>query len=218
MARWMAWLGAIGTIVGLACGGDTAGPEAGITVSLTVQPAFAEPGDTVRVTVTAVPTAGVAVAVIRVAASGLISKSDSVRVSGSGSQSFSQAYCSADPAVFAAAGCRLDGRRRLPGGGAPHESLSRDRESRERTHRHRTAQHDQPAQPGSGQRAGHGKQQGHGDHFLLGFRLRWPGHRVRSRLRHTTGAVGRRRRRPGDRGCPARSGWGPLGSTPARCS
>src|SRR5437773_5754768 len=54
--------------------GDTAGPEAGITVSLTVQPAFAEPGDTVRVTVTAVPTAGVAVAVIRVAASGLISK------------------------------------------------------------------------------------------------------------------------------------------------
>ena len=92
MARWMAWLGAIGTSAGLACGGDTAGPEAGITVSLTVQPAFAEPGDTVRVTVTAVPTAGVAVAVIRVAASGLISKSDSVRVSGSGSQSFSQAY------------------------------------------------------------------------------------------------------------------------------
>src|SRR5207247_8360195 len=43
-------------------------------------------------TVTAVPTAGVAVAVIRVAASGLISKSDSVRVSGSGSQSLSQAY------------------------------------------------------------------------------------------------------------------------------
>ena len=92
MARWMAWLGAIGTIAGLACGGDTAGPEAGITVSLSVQPPFAEPGDTVRVTVTAVPTAGVAVAVMRVAASGLISKSDSVRVSGSGSQSLSQAY------------------------------------------------------------------------------------------------------------------------------
>src|SRR5207247_1772800 len=82
MARWMAWLGAIGTSAGVACGGDTAGPEAGITVSLSVQPAFAEPGDTVRVTVTAVPTAGVAVAVMRVAASGLVSTCDAVRLAG----------------------------------------------------------------------------------------------------------------------------------------
>jgi len=92
MVRWMLWLGAVGAIAGSACGRDTAGPAPGITVSLSVQPAFAEPGDTVRVTATAIPAGDVVVDVIRVTASGLISRSDSVRSSGSGSQSFSQAY------------------------------------------------------------------------------------------------------------------------------
>src|SRR2546429_3456767 len=92
MVRWMLWLGAVGTIAGSACSGDTAGPAPGITVSLSVQPAFAEPGDTVRVTATAIPAGDVVVDVISVTASGLISRSDSVRSSGSGSQSFAQAY------------------------------------------------------------------------------------------------------------------------------
>src|SRR2546429_1687287 len=92
MVRWMLWLGAVGTIAGSACSGDTAGPAPGITVSLSVQPAFAEPGDTVRVTATAIPAGDVVVDVIRVTVSGLISRSDSVRSSGSGSQSFAQAY------------------------------------------------------------------------------------------------------------------------------
>src|SRR2546430_1432487 len=92
MVRWMLWLGGVGTIAGSACSGATAGEAAGITVRLSVHPAFAEPEDTVRVTATAIPAGDVVVDVIRVTASGLISRSDSVRSSGSGSQSFSQAY------------------------------------------------------------------------------------------------------------------------------
>src|SRR2546430_3493608 len=92
MVRWMLWLGAVGTIAGSACSGDTAGPAPGITVALSVQPALAEPGDTVRVPATAIPAGDVVVDVIRVTVSGLISRSDSVRSSGSGSQSFAQAY------------------------------------------------------------------------------------------------------------------------------
>ena len=71
----------------------SSGTEPGaITVSISVQPALALPGDTIRVTATAVPSGGVAVQVIRLTVSGLITATEQIAVSGGGSQSVSRAY------------------------------------------------------------------------------------------------------------------------------
>ncbi len=84
--------GLVAMAAALACGDETAGPGAAITVTLSVQPPLAEPSDTVQVTATAVPSGGVSIELIRLVASGLITASDEVSVSGSGSRSYTRAY------------------------------------------------------------------------------------------------------------------------------
>ena len=77
----------------LACSKETSAPTpTNITVSINVVPAFAEPGDTIRVTATAVPAGGISVELIRLVASGLVTASDQVSVSGGGSHSYAHAY------------------------------------------------------------------------------------------------------------------------------
>jgi hypothetical protein len=79
-------------MMALACGRDAAGPWTEIAVTLSVQPETAQPGDTLRATVSAVPTRPAVVEVIRLNATGLVTAVDSVRFSGSGPQSHVWTY------------------------------------------------------------------------------------------------------------------------------
>jgi hypothetical protein len=84
------WCGVLGLALASACSNGTE-PHV-ITVSVSVQPPLALPGDTIQVTATAVPTGGVTVQQIRITLNGLITAMDQVPVSGSGSQSVTRAY------------------------------------------------------------------------------------------------------------------------------
>jgi hypothetical protein len=79
-------------MMALACGHDAAGPRPGIAVSLSVQSGIAQPGDTLGVTVSAVPTDDAVVQVIRLNATGLVTAADSVRFTDSGPQFHAWTY------------------------------------------------------------------------------------------------------------------------------
>ncbi|HEY3221775.1 MAG TPA: hypothetical protein VGJ80_13675 [Gemmatimonadales bacterium] len=83
---------AAGVMVALACSGDSAGLRPSIAVSISVQPEPAVPGDTLRVAVTAVPSGGAVVDVIRLTAAGLVTATDSMHFSGDGPQSHIWTY------------------------------------------------------------------------------------------------------------------------------
>src|SRR5256885_13218298 len=78
--------GVLVLLVSAACA-DGSGPSPAIALSLLVQPEPAQPGDTLRVSVQAVPNGDPAVEVIRLNATGLVTAVDSVGFSGSGPQS-----------------------------------------------------------------------------------------------------------------------------------
>ena len=79
-------LAALVLLVSAACA-DGSGPSPAIALSLLVQPEPAQPGDTLRVSVQAVPSGDAVVEVIRLNATGLVTAADSVGFSGSGPQS-----------------------------------------------------------------------------------------------------------------------------------
>jgi hypothetical protein len=81
-----------GWLMALACGHEAAGPRPGIAVSLSVPSGIAQPGDTLGVTVSAVPTGDAVVQVIRLNATGLITAADSVRFTNSGAQFHAWTY------------------------------------------------------------------------------------------------------------------------------
>jgi len=83
---------AAGVMVTLACSGDSAGLWPSIAVSISVQPDPSLPGDTLRVAVTAVPSGGAVVDVIRLSAAGLVTAADSMHFSGDGPQSHTWTY------------------------------------------------------------------------------------------------------------------------------
>ena len=83
---------AAGVMVTLACSGDSAGLRPSIAVSISVQPDPSLPGDTLRVAVTAVPSGGAVVDVIRLSAAGLVTAADSMHFSGDGPQSHTWTY------------------------------------------------------------------------------------------------------------------------------
>src|SRR5690349_505929 len=82
---------AAGVMGALACG-DSAGPRPSIAISISVEPDPAVPGDTLRVAVTAVPSGGAVVDVIRLSAAGLVTAADSMHFSGDGPQSHTWTY------------------------------------------------------------------------------------------------------------------------------
>jgi hypothetical protein len=75
------------------CGDNATGVgAAAIVATIGVVPAFGIPGDTIVATVTGMPSGGAAVALLRLRASGLITASDSLIVTGSGPQAFSRPF------------------------------------------------------------------------------------------------------------------------------
>ena len=83
---------AAGVMAALACSGDSAGLLTNIAISISVQPDPALPGDSLYVTVTAVPSGGAVVDVIRLSAAGLVTAADSMHFSGDGPQSHTWTY------------------------------------------------------------------------------------------------------------------------------
>lgn len=84
--RCIGYGGIAAALLAAACSGDSAGPLHGISVSITVHPDAAQPGDTVRVRVNAAPLGDAKVAIVRLSATGFLTASDSVQFASDGPQ------------------------------------------------------------------------------------------------------------------------------------
>ena len=86
-------IAAAGVMMAVACGGDPfAGLRPKIALSISVRPDPALPGDSLRVTVNAVPSGGAVVDVIRLSAAGLVTAADSMHFSGDGPHAHTWTY------------------------------------------------------------------------------------------------------------------------------
>lgn len=79
-------------LVAPACSSDPGDLRPKIALSISVQPKPALPGDTLSVTVSAVPSGSAVVDVIRLSATGLVTATDSMQFSGEGTQSHTWTY------------------------------------------------------------------------------------------------------------------------------